>query len=140
MQQLLQRELHPSRSGRRNPLSANALCFRMLPVLSECSFERSGSRYFGSGDFCIRRQKTLRGMRTILLLQRQPGEILRGLQGGGVAKAEGGIRQKKTRSSRKIELKRSRKINAFRVPIPAGWYLGIREEKHHTFIKKEAWY
>ena len=51
VQQLLRWQLYPSRQRRRSSLSANALCFCVLPLLSECSFERSGGRRTGGGVF-----------------------------------------------------------------------------------------
>ena len=76
VQQLLRWQLYPSRQRRRSSLSTNALCFCVLPLLSECSFERSGGRHIGDRDFYISHQKTLCGMRQILLCKRQSCEIL----------------------------------------------------------------
>ena len=77
VQQLLRRQLYPSRQRRRSSLSTNALCFCVLPLLSECSFERSGGRRTGGGVFFIRHEETLRDMWKRVLFRRQPREILR---------------------------------------------------------------
>ena len=76
VQQLLRRQLYPSRQRRRSHLSANALCFCLLSILSECSPERSGGRHTWGRDIYIRHQKTLCGMRQNLLCKRQSCEIL----------------------------------------------------------------
>ena len=76
VQQLLRWQLYPSRQRRRSSLSTNALCFCVLPLLSACSFERSGGQHTGGGDFFIRHKKTLRYMWKRVLLRRQPREIL----------------------------------------------------------------
>ena len=105
VQQLLRWQLYPSRPGRRSPLSPNALCFCVLPLLSECSPERSGGRRIGGGNFFIRHEETLHDMWKRILFRRQPREILRWLQSWRSAQTAGGVCKTKEGEHQKQHIK-----------------------------------